>query len=465
MSSPNESDREKPAAASPGAGPVIDVRPSSILRTRRVPLLVAGAVILVLGVLIASYSSWRGGVAPLLAAVGADLGDIEQGLGLPSWMTGGSGTEADGAASTVPHPSGPAPAASAAATETAAPPGDITAETETRAGPAAAVTAVAVDLEALREEWQPRLAAIEERLDRLEAAGKELAAGTGAARERTVGETRELAARLADLETRMEHLEFVDEQGGSFPQFMSRLLQIAEQVAAVESRERVLPEQLDAARAETGAVREQLDVARAETGAVSKQVSGLERRIDVLAAQLERPDRERLAFALIGLGQLRIATATSKPWRRHLETLRPVFAGEPDVEAALAALEPGADAGVPTLDRLRAGFSDVGRAALQGRAAEAAEGLVGEVLARVTSLVTIRQVEDVAPDSLEARVAAAETALADGDLAGAVATLEMLEGAAAAAVADWLAGALSRLAVDAAMASLEAAVLAGLASG
>ncbi len=458
MSSPNESDREKPAAASTGAGPVIDVKPSSILRTRRVPLLAAGAVILVLVLLVASYSSWRGGLAPVLAVVGADLGDIERGLGLPSWMTGESGTEE--AAGTAAA-GGTEPAASDAVTQPATPPGpDTTAGVETPAEPA-----WAGEFQALREEWEPRLTAIEERLDRLEAAGEEMATGTAAAREKTAGEARELAERLADLETRMDHLELADEQGGNFPQFMSRLLQIAEQLAAVEARERVLPEQLDAARAETGAVREQLGVARAETGAVREQVSGLEQRIDVIAAQLERPDREQLAFALIGLGQLRIATAASKPWHRHLETLRPVFAGEPDVEAALAALEPGADVGVPSLERLRAGFPDVARAALQGRDTEAAEGLVGEVLARVTSLVTIRQVEDVEPDSLEARVAEAETALAAGELAGAVAALEMLEGAAAAAVADWLAGARGRLAVDAAMASLEAAVLARLASG
>ena len=461
MSSPSESDREKPAAASSGAGPVIDVKPSSILRTRRVPLLAAGAVILVLAILVATYSSWRGGVAPVLAVVGADLGDIERSLGLPSWMTGQSGTETAGADSTVPATAGTEPATSTEATEAAAAPrADTTEEVETPAEPS-----VADQLEALREEWEPRLAAIEERLDRLEAADKEMAAGTVAAREKTAGETGELAVRLTDLETRMEHLELAEEQGGNFPQFVSRLLQIAEQLAAVEARERVLPEQLDAARAETGAVREQVDAARAETGAVREQVSGLEQRVDVLAAQLERPDREQLAFALIGLGQLRIATAASKPWRRHLETLRPVFAGEPDVEAALAALEPGADVGVPSLDRLRAGFPDVARAALQGRDAEMAEGLVGEVLARVTSLVTIRQVEDVEPDSLEARIAEAETALAAGELAGAVAALEMLEGAAGDAVADWLAGARSRLAVDAAMASLEAAVLAGLASG
>lgn len=458
MSSASESDREKPAAASSGAGPVIDVKPSSILRTRRVPLLAAGAVIVVLVLLVASYPSWRGGVAPVLSVVGADLADIERGLGLPSWMTGESGAE--GAADTAGADS-TEPAASGAVTEAAAPSRtEATAEVETPAEPA-----WAGELEALREEWEPRLEAIEERLDQLEAAGEERAAGTAAAREKTAGEARELAERLADLEIRMEHLELAEEQGGNFPQFMSRLLQIAEKLAAVEARERVLPEQLDAARAETGAVREQVDAARAETGAVREQVSGLEQRIDVLAAQLERPDREQLAFALIGLGQLRIATAASKPWRRHLETLRPVFAGEPDVEAALAALEPGADAGVPSLDRLRAGFPDVARAALQSRDTEVAEGLVGEVLARVTSLVTIRQVEDVEPDSLEARVAEAEVALAAGELSGAVSALEMLEGAAAAAVADWLAGARGRLAVDAAMAALEVAVLARLASG
>jgi hypothetical protein len=71
-------------------------------------------------------------------------------------------------------------------------------------------------------------------------------------------------------------------------------------------------------------------------------------------------------------------------------------------------------------------------------------------------LVTVRPVgADVAGESAAARVARAEAALAEGDLARAVAELEPLEGAADGAAASWLAQAHERLAAQAALAALQ----------
>jgi hypothetical protein len=72
-------------------------------------------------------------------------------------------------------------------------------------------------------------------------------------------------------------------------------------------------------------------------------------------------------------------------------------------------------------------------------------------------LVTIRPVgADAEGDHAAARVARAEARLADGDLAGAVAELERLEGAPAAAAAPWLEQARTRLAAENALHSLRA---------
>ena len=72
-------------------------------------------------------------------------------------------------------------------------------------------------------------------------------------------------------------------------------------------------------------------------------------------------------------------------------------------------------------------------------------------------LVTIRPVgADAEGDHAAARVARAEARLADGDLAGAVAELEGLEGAPAAAAAPWLEQARTRLAAENALHGLRA---------
>jgi uroporphyrinogen-III synthase len=67
-------------------------------------------------------------------------------------------------------------------------------------------------------------------------------------------------------------------------------------------------------------------------------------------------------------------------------------------------------------------------------------------------LITVRPVgADVEGDDPAARVARAEAKLAGGDLAGAIAELEGLEGAAAAAAAPWLEQARARLVAEQAL--------------
>jgi hypothetical protein len=71
-------------------------------------------------------------------------------------------------------------------------------------------------------------------------------------------------------------------------------------------------------------------------------------------------------------------------------------------------------------------------------------------------LVTVRSVgADAEGSDADARVARAEARLADGDLAGAVAEIEGLEGPAAEAAAGWLERARARLAAEQALASLQ----------
>ncbi|HEX6980927.1 MAG TPA: mitofilin family membrane protein, partial [Alphaproteobacteria bacterium] len=81
------------------------------------------------------------------------------------------------------------------------------------------------------------------------------------------------------------------------------------------------------------------------------------------------------------------------------------------------------------------------------------------LLDRLTSLVTIRRIGEVDGDTPEAVVARAERRLAADDLAGAVAELERLQGAPAAAAGSWLADARARLTAEAALAGLTTHIL------
>jgi uroporphyrinogen-III synthase len=78
-------------------------------------------------------------------------------------------------------------------------------------------------------------------------------------------------------------------------------------------------------------------------------------------------------------------------------------------------------------------------------------------------LVSLRPTgEAVAEDGLMTQLARAEAALRADDLAGAVGTLQPLEGAAAAAAADWLGAARARLAADQAVAATTARAISRL---
>jgi hypothetical protein len=165
--------------------------------------------------------------------------------------------------------------------------------------------------------------------------------------------------------------------------------------------------------------------------------------------------------------QLRDALAGSTPFATELETLRTLAAARDDLASALDALEPlapYADSGVPGLVALKAAFPAMARAVVAADQAGAGEDWLAGVRRRLSSLVTVRPLGAVAGEDAPAVVARAEALLAEDDLAGAVAELGRLNGPPAAAAADWLARARARVAAQAALVRLNAAVSARLAT-
>jgi hypothetical protein len=81
-----------------------------------------------------------------------------------------------------------------------------------------------------------------------------------------------------------------------------------------------------------------------------------------------------------------------------------------------------------------------------------------QIVARLRSLVTIRRIDGDEQTPAEAAVAAAQRAMAGGDLKGAVVALDGLTGASQAAAQPWLKMAKERLAVEEALRQVAAAL-------
>jgi hypothetical protein len=167
-----------------------------------------------------------------------------------------------------------------------------------------------------------------------------------------------------------------------------------------------------------------------------------------------------LALAIM---QIRDAVAAGLPFAAPYETLAALGRSQPDIAQAARPLADAANSGVPTRAALAAGLRRLAADIVTEKPPPAAtSGWTGAILARLRGLVRIRRVDGAGTASGPAAViGAAQQRLARGDLSGAVAALDDLAGARAAA-APWLHDARRRLAVEAALRQVEAAATARL---
>ncbi len=212
-----------------------------------------------------------------------------------------------------------------------------------------------------------------------------------------------------------------------------------------------------------------MERALGETGDASQRLTAVEDRIralatssDAVAAIRSRMDAVEArqqsqagqSAALLALVQLRDQVGTGAGFVPALDAAR-VHLGAltPETQGAVAALQPLAQAGVPTLDVLRQRFAPL---ASQAVAATSSEGgdWADRALGRLAGLVRIRRVGDLPGDTTEARLARAEQRLAENNLAAAVSEVEGLHGAAGETLRPWLEAARGRLAADAALVAL-----------
>jgi hypothetical protein len=169
---------------------------------------------------------------------------------------------------------------------------------------------------------------------------------------------------------------------------------------------------------------------------------------------------------IVAIGELRSALASDKSFAAELSTLGDLTQNDetlrPRLKPVIESLSPMADAGVPTLSQLAAGFptTEIARA---GEADLAGEVTDDNWLKRfwrglghsISEVITVRPTgPGVEGDDTLARLARAEAKLEEGDLAAAVTEVRAMTGLAAEAAAEWLSQAEARLAIEQSAAQL-----------
>ena len=180
-------------------------------------------------------------------------------------------------------------------------------------------------------------------------------------------------------------------------------------------------------------------------GDLADRVAALERE----AQSQEKPELRADGMLALLLGQMREAIEQARPFPAEFGAFIKLARGS-DLAAGAQPLAEPARNGVASRAVLVKGLAE-----LAGRMAASDPAVKSDwreqTLARLRGLVTIRRIDDSSHTGSNGAVGAAQAALARGDLAGAVATLEPLTGADAEAARPWLLMARERLTAETAL--------------
>ncbi|MGA3305928.1 MAG: hypothetical protein ABSC26_07975, partial [Stellaceae bacterium] len=184
----------------------------------------------------------------------------------------------------------------------------------------------------------------------------------------------------------------------------------------------------------------------------------LDQRLGALEARVANLSDDPQRLLLISLGQLSAAIETSRPYAGELGSAEALASKRPDILAQLKTLDAASAVGIPGAAVLARQFSqDVAPAMLRAGADSnaAADSWWQRVLARLRSLVVIRRTDadgQQSADPVVAAVSTAEAALDQGDVAGAVSTVETLPADTRTPAQPWLVLAHKRLDAEATVA-------------
>jgi hypothetical protein len=336
-------------------------------------------------------------------------------------------------------------------------------------------------------QMRAELAAATTRLDAVE--GREIPAAVDLAPlnselERLTGEIRAARTSLDGLETQTRELAATGEARADQSETLERRSDhLTQSLEGLEADQTKLTAQLDglgADQAKLAARLETLEAGAAVPAANATELSALSATVEALGRRLGEADG-RLA-ALEPLKQqiqelraaqqsdqagivadyysLKTAIDGSGAYGAELDVLRARLEGRQDLLKILDPLRKGAANGIASLADLRSAFGETARQVVVASAGDPEGGVMSEVMRRLAQAVTIRPQGEVVGQEPSAFVARAEALLEAGNLAGAIAELNQLEGEPKTQVDPWLEKAKARLQADEALAALAAQLIA-----
>jgi uroporphyrinogen-III synthase len=297
--------------------------------------------------------------------------------------------------------------------------------------------------------WAPALpwgqahdeAAVQQRLDRLEAAQRQPPAWQ-----------QPLDAITATQQTLAQQVKQAQETQGAALQPLEKRL------AALEQKPSVAPSDVEA-------LRQQL-------GKLNTTVTDLNSRLEALDKTVRTTAANDTQDAAITLALLQISDAveTGRPFPAAYDTLASLAHDRAEIRQAAAPLAGPAKSGVATRAALASRLHELATSIATAAPKPPANDWGEAALARLRGLVTVRRIDGEhggsstasGGNSADAAVHEAELAVAAGNLRGAVERLDKLSGAPAEAAAPWLRMAHQRLAVEAALREIAAKVTARL---
>ena len=296
-----------------------------------------------------------------------------------------------------------------------------------------------------QSERTQNLNALSARLDALEdsvdAAQASAVASAEAALETRLSGLREDIDALADMDAdterldrlarRLSILEAAGERDGASPEEVTRSLSaLTGRADALSERFDSLNERIGAGTAAAEDNATGIEAVQADIAALGEQVTALETDMAGLASA---PDdsADRLGKAALALAEIEAAARRGQPFPAALSDLS---AARPDT-GVIGTLSEIAQTGAPTLETLAARYPEMAASVRKAAAPQTdggAAGLAGRIFG--DAIEVRRDDERPLSDSLET----AGTALESGDLGGAIAALETLDGPAGEAAAPWL---------------------------
>lgn len=278
------------------------------------------------------------------------------------------------------------------------------------------------------------------------------------------------SAEISSLSERLSTLESAVSQGaGQDPDTRAALESLSAQQARITDRIAALEQDLTSLRGAAGQpsaevterlsnAAARLDEMLAEQSDLAQRLAEAESNLTAVEAQRDAAPGSRETLLLLAALQLRDALQGSGPYAQPLGMLKNLAEDDPALAGVIEPLERRASAGLPGLAELQARFPDVARRIAAIEIGQEGDGWTSGVLRRLSEAVNLRPVGNVEGDAATAVAARAEVKLNDGDLAGAVAEVNTLDGAAAEAAASWLSDAEARLAAERAVSELGALV-------